>query len=117
MTVRSALNELDSRQVIAEIGLGEGLSLAQAARGLPRSRGDRPVHPSTLWRWATEGVRTAGGDRVRLEVARLGCRWTTSKPALQRFLARLNNVTPAEESATARRTPEAVEVALAKHGL
>jgi len=114
---RLGLNGLDSEAVIREITAGEGLSLAQAARVIPPTRQNRPVHPSTLWRWATDGVKAGGGQRVYLEVAWVGCRWVTSRPALERFLVRLNGVTPTEEPQTPRRTPGDVEVALARHGL
>src|SRR5262245_703273 len=77
----------DSPSVLREIAGGVGISLAQAARLLPPSRSGRPVNPATVWRWALDGVRTTDGRRVRLEVARLGCRWLTSKAALERFLA------------------------------
>jgi hypothetical protein len=58
------------------------VSLAQAARLLPSLRGGRPVHPSTLWRWASSGV--AG---VRLPIIRVGGTACTSRQALRQFLA------------------------------
>ena len=47
--------------------LEEILPLAEAARRLPRLRAGRPTHPSTLWRWASRGIRG-----VRLETVRVG---------------------------------------------
>jgi hypothetical protein len=61
------------------------LTLSAAARRLPRLRSNRPVHPSTLWRWATCGIRG-----IRLETTRLGGTTVTSTEALRRFFARLN---------------------------
>jgi hypothetical protein len=61
------------------------LGLAQAARRVPSGRRERPVHPSTLFRWIHDGVRVAGGAIIRLEALRLGGRWVTSLEALQRF--------------------------------
>jgi hypothetical protein len=61
------------------------LGLAQAARRVPSGRQDRPVNPSTLFRWIHDGVKLAGGRIVRLEGIRLGGRWLTSLEALQRF--------------------------------
>jgi hypothetical protein len=58
------------------------MSLTQAARRLPRLRGGRPVHPSTLWRWALTGLRG-----VRLETAMVGGVRVTSETALRRFFA------------------------------
>jgi hypothetical protein len=64
------------------------IGFAAAARRLPALRGDRPVNPSTIFRWATAGVRSAAGI-VRLEAMRLGGRWLTSVEALERFAAAL----------------------------
>jgi hypothetical protein len=57
---------------------------------LPPGRGDKPVTFSTVFRWVKDGVLNAAGERVRLEAARIGGRWLTSKPALQRFSDRLS---------------------------
>lgn len=59
--------------------------LSAAARRLPCLRAGRPVNPSTLWRWATKGVRG-----VRLETIRIGATTATSVEALERFIAALN---------------------------
>ena len=48
------------------------LSLAQAARRLPHVRGEKTPHPSTLYRWATEGRKSRSGRIVRLEIVRVG---------------------------------------------
>ena len=61
------------------------LSLAEAARRLPRLRDDRPVHVSTLWRWATTGL---GG--VRLESTLLGGVRVTTESAVREFIAATN---------------------------
>lgn len=60
------------------------LTLAEAARVLPRLRGDRKVHVATLYRWISRGV---GG--VRLEAVKIGRTQVTSREALQRFAERL----------------------------
>jgi len=70
------------------------ISLREACSVLPRLRGGRRPHVSTLWRWAHRGVR---GDR--LEVAALGGTTVTTRAALQRFLedvtaARAGNAKP-----------------------
>jgi hypothetical protein len=64
------------------------LSLAQAARRLPRLRAGRPVHPSTVWRWALAGLRG-----IRLETAMVGGVRVTSEEALRRFFAEVDNAT------------------------
>lgn len=63
------------------------LPFAEAARRLPRLRAGRAVNPSTIWRWASHGVRG-----VRLETVRVGGTTCTSLEALERFFARLNPV-------------------------
>jgi hypothetical protein len=65
------------------------LTLSQAARRLPKLRGDHPVSPSTLWRWYRHGLRACDGTVVRLEVWRVGGQTFTSEDALRRFFARL----------------------------
>jgi hypothetical protein len=84
----------DCPAVARELLDGLGVSFSQAARLIPPGRGGRPTSPATLWRWARAGCRGADGQRVRLEVTRVGCRWLTSRPALERFLARLNGRQP-----------------------
>jgi hypothetical protein len=62
----------------------KALSLPQAARHIPPTRQDKPVHVSTLVRWILHGVRG-----VRLEAARIGGRWVTTQEALERFSSKL----------------------------
>ena len=64
------------------------VSMAQAARRLPPFRSDRPVSPTTIWRWLTVGVRLPDGTKLKLEGLRLGGRWVTSVEALTRFAQR-----------------------------
>ena len=88
------------------------LSLADAARALPRLRGRKRVHVSTLHRWVLRGVRG-----VRLEATRLGRTLVTSREALQRFSDRLNS---RERSSGAWRSTsecERAEKELDRHGL
>jgi Protein of unknown function (DUF1580) len=76
---------------------------AEAARRLPRLRGNRPVNPATIWRWASHGLRG-----VRLETVRIGGTICTSSEALRRFFAALAGDRPAPiahvKSASADRT-------------
>ena len=72
------------------------LSLAQAARRLPKVRGAKPPHPATLYRWATAGRKASSGQIVRLEILRVGGTNCTSTEALTRFFCRLNDVGPVD---------------------
>ena len=58
----------------------ELLTLAAATRELPGR-----VHPSTIWRWARNGVRARNGLRVRLAHRRLGRRVYVTREALHDF--------------------------------
>jgi len=60
------------------------LTLPQAAKRLPSSRPGRKLNVSTLWRWASSGVK--GG--VVLETVTIGGTRFTSTEALQRFSER-----------------------------
>ncbi len=64
------------------------LTLTEAAKLLPRLNGKR-IATTTLWRWATSGIRG-----VRLETRRLGRRVVTSVEALDRFSAALAALPP-----------------------
>lgn len=63
------------------------ITLTAAARLLPPGRRGQPVSLSCIFRWITDGVLLENGQRVRLEAARLGGRWLTTVPALERFAA------------------------------
>lgn len=75
-----------------DVQIEQPLTFAQAARSglIPRRRGDRPVAPSTLYRWSKQGIRG-----VKLETLRAGGGLVTSAEALQRFFERLSQ--PAAE--------------------
>src|SRR5262249_58250363 len=60
-------------------------SFAEAAQRLPALRGGKAVHPITLWRWSTRGIRTRRGVRVCLEAIKVGGTTCTSDQALIRF--------------------------------
>src|SRR4051794_26611698 len=83
----SATSSPDSPTVVDELVNGEGVSFTQAAKLLPAGRAGKATSPATIWRWAREGAKAPGGAVVRLEVARCGCRWVTTRAALTRFLS------------------------------
>lgn len=68
------------------------LTLSQAAKRLPRVRGDKPPHPMTLYRWATSGLKAKSGARVVLETEFVGGTRVTSLEALERFFRHKNDV-------------------------
>lgn len=61
----------------------EAMSLAEAAKSLPRVNGRRPSL-STLWRWCRKGLKG-----VRLDYLRVGRKIVTSREAMNRFFAAL----------------------------
>jgi hypothetical protein len=86
-----------------------GLSLVEAARTIPPSRGGRPTNPSTIFRWITRGTTGPAGEKVRLEAVRRPSGWLTSAEAIARFFAALtpdlgDDSRPAPRSAAKRRT-------------
>jgi hypothetical protein len=89
----------------------ELMSLSQAARRLPRLRNGRPVSPSTVWRWASRGLRG-----VRLEIIRIGGVACTSAAALRDFFATLNTQPERPPAAGGEKHQERVERELAARG-
>jgi len=79
----------------------ELLTLREAVTKLPRRRRGRKPHVSTLWRWATRGLRG-----VRLEVIRVGGTLCTSREALQRFCEKLTEQQEAARTTSARKSRE-----------
>src|SRR5262245_50867931 len=83
------------------------LGLAAAGQGIPAASG-KPVHPSTVFRWVTTGVRGPDGSRVRLDGARVGGRWMTSVEALDRFARALTPSFDVEPAAVHRTSGQRV---------
>jgi len=86
----AARNNTDSRnfEAIAQrLSREELLTVAQAARFVPRLRGQRTA-PSTLIRWIIHGKRGVYLDGIRLS----GKTWWTSAAAVARFTAALTRV-------------------------
>jgi hypothetical protein len=61
------------------------ISLADAAKELPRRRRGRKVHVSCVYRWSTAGCKG-----TVLETIQVGGTRCTSREALQRFFERLS---------------------------
>jgi hypothetical protein len=83
------------------------LTLGQAARRIPRRRNDRPVSPSTIWRWCKCGV-AHGGDRIYLESLKLPSGLVTSAEAMARFFDLLSAPGLANSPPAASATPSLV---------
>lgn len=82
-------------QIVHEVADGHGIRPAVVARLIPGEVAGQPVTPRTIRNWCTHGLRSRLGVLVRLEHVRMGTRFLTSEAAVQRFLARLNDVEPA----------------------
>ncbi|MBM3983734.1 MAG: DUF1580 domain-containing protein [Planctomycetes bacterium] len=109
----------DTQHVLSEILAGDALGLSAAARLFPAHRGTGRASPSTVWRWIKTGTRTSDGRAVKLEAARLGTRWLTSKAAINRYMAALTPTTdtpptvpPTQTAAQQRRGHKAAMRAL-----
>lgn len=59
--------------------------LSEAVHDVPSRRQGKKAHPSTLYRWATSGLRG-----IRLETLKVGGTLCTSQGALQRFFEALS---------------------------
>lgn len=81
----SATTDEDTDKVARLLDEGP-LGMGAAARLFGTFREGKPVHPSTIARWAINGVKLANGAVVKLETFQLGRRLCTSKAALVRFL-------------------------------
>ena len=97
----------------------EIISLATAAKMLPGSRGAKHVSPATMFRWCSDGITSAAGERVRLEHIRAGGRLLTTKQAMMRFLEALTAVpdaAPVRSPAQRRRDSQKAAKELEKMG-
>jgi len=93
------------------------ISLADAAKSLPRRRGGKKVHVSCAYRWTTTGCRG-----VILESIQIGGTRCTSKEALARFFHRLTRGNGSESEsprspARRRRAAETAERELERQGV
>jgi hypothetical protein len=78
------------------------ISFAEAARSLPSLRGNRPVSPQTLMRWASKGALMPDGTRLRLAAWRYGRAWFTTAEALESFATALAEASVPAATETAR---------------
>lgn len=66
------------------VTLREAPALVPTINAVPGMEARKPLHPRTVYNWATRGKRG-----VKLETAPIGGILVTSREALQRFFARL----------------------------
>jgi hypothetical protein len=66
------------------------MPLSALPKKLPVGRSGKRLHLSTIWRWASRGIRN-GERAIRLETFSVGGDRFTSWPAVERFLAALND--------------------------
>lgn len=96
------------------------LPLALLAKHCPPStRTGRHPHPSVLWRWCFQGLKTRDGQRVRLEAIKAGSATCSSVAALRRFWATLAQASglPAPSRRQSEREAAEVSRALVAAGL
>jgi hypothetical protein len=67
-------------------------SLADLAKLLPKLRSGKPVNRSTVYRWATVGLKSKSGVRVRLEARPMGGTLVASLADVRRFNEALDEV-------------------------
>jgi hypothetical protein len=82
---RSTMEDL-----VADVIAGHGLTLPVVARRIPSAHhncGQTHLAPSTLFRWATAGVRLTDGSILKLLVVRIGNRFLTTEKAVREFIA------------------------------
>ena len=111
--------------IIREILAGDALGISAAAKLFPAHKGQSPTtNPATVWRWLTVGARSASGIVVKLDAARVGGRWLTSRAAIERFVTALTDNTtsptpipqPSRSDSQRRRAISAANAKLAAAG-
>jgi hypothetical protein len=84
---------------------GQYRSLPQAVRRIPPTKGNRPVHTSTLTRWITKGVRKADGVVIKLRARRFPGGWKVADQAIDEFLDELTRAALAQTEPAAAPAP------------
>jgi hypothetical protein len=81
---------------------GELRPFAEIARSIPPSRAGKPVHPLTLSRWRSPGIKRRDGTYITLRCVRLPSGWRTTLRWLEEFFEQLT----AEKSGQPAPAPE-----------
>lgn len=87
-------------KILAESPIG----MTAAAKLFGTFKQGKPVHPSTVTRWASEGVQIPGG-RLRLEAVKIAGRLVTSRAAVVRFIQGQQEEPAAGQTTPAPRSP------------
>jgi len=97
------------------------VTLNEVAQTFPSTRAGKKLNFSTVLRWGLKGVRAIDGRVVKLEIARIGGRWLSSKEALQRFSAALaptnTDAEPIQTSTARKRESDAAKKKLKDLGV
>jgi hypothetical protein len=81
------------------------LTVPQACRLYPGSRGNPRLSPSAMTRWILKGCPALSGERVKLKATRCGSRWLIDPADLTAFFETLAGTDPKSAATTpARRT-------------
>jgi hypothetical protein len=88
------------------------IGFAAAAKILGPGRNGRPVHPSTLIRWAVDGIPLSTGQRAKLRALKVPGGWRTAQEWVVEFLEvvtadRLAQGTAGAAATSALRSPAA----------
>jgi hypothetical protein len=70
------------------------LSQVPKIKWLPRRRGGKRLHPSTVFRWAQEGLRAKDGTLTKLATRRVGGTLCCTETALRAFFESLSRHDP-----------------------
>ena len=74
------------------------VTLSEATNHLPKLRGGKKLHLSTVLRWILAGKKAPDGSTVRLERVKVGGTTCTSLEALQRFFDAITGECPEVKS-------------------
>lgn len=96
----------------------ELLSLRELAARLPSVRRGRPVHKLTLYRWATVGLKSRSGQRVRLRTQFVGGTICSTLADVDRLAEQRNDIEylpePLSDEADRRDRRKRADAALAR---
>jgi hypothetical protein len=112
-----------TEQLLEELETGQGEDLRRLARYAPSNEAGSGIHSATLHRWIMKGVKVPSGKRIRLEAARLGGKWVSTRAALRRFILAQNpdlpdgQPRPIRSAGKRRRASERAAEQLSKIGI
>jgi hypothetical protein len=81
----------------------ELLPLSELAKRLPAVRGRKPPNRTTLYRWATVGLKSRSGRRIRLQTTFVGGTLCASLADVERLSAQKDDRVPIPREPTSMR--------------